>query len=99
MSHKIESTANVAPLSPPRASSRPSEGMATAALTPRDDSLSLTGNARMATDILQAAVAAPAVDTARVANVRHALDNGQYHVDSEAVATRLMRLEWELSTT
>ncbi len=99
MSHKIESTPNVAPLPAPRASGRPSEGTARSTATPRDDSLSLTGNARMATDILQAAVAAPAVDSSRVASVRNALDSGQYHVDSESVATHLMRLEWELSTT
>lgn len=99
MSHKIESTPNAAAVPVPRARSQPGEGAATTVATQRNDSLSLTGGARMATDVLQAAVAAPAVDPARVATVRNALDGGQYRVDSASVAAHLMRLEWELSTT
>ena len=39
----------------------------------------------------------PVADHQRVAAVRSAIENGSYQVDSKAVASKLARMEWDLS--
>jgi len=61
------------------------------------DSVKLTGQAQMMQQLQQAAGQAPAVDTARVAQIRQALDDGSYTVDANSIASKLARMEWDLS--
>ncbi|TJY62881.1 flagellar biosynthesis anti-sigma factor FlgM [Sinimarinibacterium sp. CAU 1509] len=61
------------------------------------DSVKLTGQAQLMQQLEQAAAKAPAVDTARVAQVRQALDDGSYTVDAKSIASKLARMEWDLS--
>jgi negative regulator of flagellin synthesis FlgM len=61
------------------------------------DSVKLTGQAQLMQHLEQAAAQAPTVDTARVAQVRQALDDGSYTVDANSIASKLARMEWDLS--
>ncbi|HEY0973318.1 MAG TPA: flagellar biosynthesis anti-sigma factor FlgM [Solimonas sp.] len=100
MSHKIESTGLPGAVSTPR-SVRGSEGASVSALPSaprqRDDSLRLTDDARLVTDIRQAAAGIGDVDAGRVASLRQAIDNGQYHADASVIAAKLLRVEWQLA--
>jgi negative regulator of flagellin synthesis FlgM len=61
------------------------------------DNVSLTGTARDLASIQQSLMAMPAVDEARVANVKRRLDGGEYRVDAQRVADRLLSLEGDLA--
>ena len=63
------------------------------------DSVHITPNARLLTSLAQAVQNTPDVDGARVANLQQAIESGQYHVDPDQTATRLMRLEQDLGGT
>ncbi len=63
------------------------------------DSVKLTGQAQMMQQLEQTAAKTPAFDTARVAQVRQALDDGSYTVDAKSIASKLARMEWDLSQT
>lgn len=68
-----------------------------AAAATTGDNVQLTGAARDMAAIEQALVAMPAVDEARVASVKRRLDSGQYRVDAQRVADRLLSLEGDLA--
>jgi negative regulator of flagellin synthesis FlgM len=57
----------------------------------------LTGAARGLAAMEQSLVALPAVDEARVAAVKRRLDSGEYRIDAQRIADRLLHLESELS--
>jgi negative regulator of flagellin synthesis FlgM len=61
-----------------------------------DADVHLTGAARSLAAIEQSARALPAVDEARVAAVKQRLAGGDYEVDPQHVADRLLRLEGDL---
>jgi negative regulator of flagellin synthesis FlgM len=63
------------------------------------DSVHITPHARLLTSLSQAVQNAPEVDAARVTNLQQAIESGQYRVDPEQTATRLMRLEQDLGET
>lgn len=56
----------------------------------------ISGSARQLADLEQSLKALPAVDEARVSEVRMAIDNGTYQVNSGKVADRLMQFESDL---
>lgn len=64
---------------------------------PRGDAISLTQDAQLIGEARTAALNASAVDTRRVDAVRQALRDGSYQVDARALATQLLKAEWELS--
>ncbi len=63
------------------------------------DSVRLTDGAQRLQQLHQALASTPDSDPQRIASVRQAIDNGSYTVDAGAVAARLTRLEWELSSS
>jgi negative regulator of flagellin synthesis FlgM len=56
----------------------------------------ISGSARQLAELEQSLQALPAVDEARVSEVRLALDNGTYTVDSGRVADQLLQMERDL---
>lgn len=63
------------------------------------DSVQITSHARLLTSLSQAVQNAPEVDAARVSRLQQAIETGQYQVDPEQTATRLLRLEQDLGET
>ena len=63
------------------------------------DSVHITPHARLLTSLAQAVQNTPDVDSARVTQLQQAIDNGQYRVDPDQTAARLMRLEQDLGGT
>lgn len=62
------------------------------------DSVRLTDGAQRLQQLQQALASTADTDPQRIASVRQAIDNGSYTVNAGAVAARLTRLEWELSS-
>lgn len=61
------------------------------------DSVELTGEARVMQELEQRVQSEAGVDEAKVAEMRRILAQGQYTADPSAIAGRLMQLEWSLS--
>jgi negative regulator of flagellin synthesis FlgM len=57
----------------------------------------ITDQARQLAALESALNDVPAVNEARVAAIRHAIEQGQYEVNPERIADKLMRMERELS--
>jgi negative regulator of flagellin synthesis FlgM len=57
----------------------------------------LTGAARSLAAVEQSLIALPAVDEARVAAVKRRLDDGEYRIDAQRVADKLLHLESDLA--
>jgi len=60
------------------------------------DKVSLTGNGVRMQQLAQAVAETPEIDTKRVASTRSAIASGSYRVDSQSVAAKLTRMDWEL---
>jgi negative regulator of flagellin synthesis FlgM len=60
------------------------------------DSLRLTGEATSLQALQRELSAAPAIDQARVAEVRQALESGSYRIDPAKIAERMMDLDKQL---
>ena len=65
----------------------------TGAATPAVDQVTLTGSARTMQKLADAVATAPAVDAAKVAAVKQAIQNGTYQVDAARVAAKMLRFE------
>lgn len=63
------------------------------------DSVQITPYARLLTSLSQAVQNTPEVDAARVSRLQQAIESGQYQVDPEQTAARLLRLEQDLGGT
>jgi negative regulator of flagellin synthesis FlgM len=61
------------------------------------DTVSITGSARQLAALEQALKEQPAVDEARVARLRAAIESGSYQVDASRIADKLLRLEEQLT--
>jgi negative regulator of flagellin synthesis FlgM len=72
---------------------------AEASATSETDSVHITQSARSLAALSQAIQDAPDVDTARVAAVQQAIDGGQYTINPERIASRLLQLEQDLGAT
>jgi negative regulator of flagellin synthesis FlgM len=67
-----------------------------ASATSEADSVHITGAARSLAALSQAIQDTPDVDTTRVAAAQQAIDAGQYTVNPERIAARLLQLEQDL---
>lgn len=65
---------------------------------PAGSSALITDQARQLATLEQALQSLPAIDEARVAEIRLAIQDGRYQVDPERIADKLLRLEQELGT-
>ena len=63
------------------------------------DSVHITDSARTMAALSLAVSSSPDIDTARVAVVQQALDAGQYTINPERIADRLVQLEQDLGST
>ncbi len=61
------------------------------------DQVTLTGSSRTLQKLGEAVAAAPVVNTAKVASVKQAIQNGTYQVDAGKVADKLIQFESGLS--
>ncbi|MDR6673090.1 flagellar biosynthesis anti-sigma factor FlgM [Xanthomonas sp. 1678] len=61
------------------------------------DSLRLTGEASGLQTLQRELSTAPAVDNSRVESVRAALQNGSYKINPDAIASRMLDLDQQLS--
>jgi negative regulator of flagellin synthesis FlgM len=57
----------------------------------------LTGSARTLQKLSEAVASAPVVDTAKVAQIKEALQNGTYQINTQSVADKLLQSESGLS--
>lgn len=63
------------------------------------DSVHITDSARSLAVLAQAVQDTPDVDTSRVASVQQQLDSGQYSVNPDRIAARLIQLDQDLRAT
>lgn len=101
MSNKIETYGPPRAHAPQRVRTAESSGAAGSsapAAAASGDSLKLTGDAVLLQKLERAVAEAPDFDGGRVAELRLALSQGSYKVDPEAIAARLVRMEWELGS-
>lgn len=96
MSIKIDSPRSPAPVSRPQAESASTRAPAQGPSPKGGDSVQLTGEGLLAQELGRTLAAAPAVDAQRVAETRAAIDENRYEVDAPRIASKLLRLEWEL---
>ena len=57
------------------------------------DTVTLTDTAAQLHKLEAAILAAPIVDTARVEDVKHAISNGQFQINPQRVAEKMLRFE------
>lgn len=100
MSNKIDSHVGpAAPAAPLRPVSRSRDQASSVAAEPtrRDAVVALTGEAQALQKLEQAVQQDSGIDEAKVAETRRLLAQGLYSPDPQAIAGRLMQLEWSLS--
>ncbi len=96
MTHNIDGTTPRSPVGGPS----PVPARQEAAPSPvhsADDTVALTDTARLMQRVENMLANVPPTDRARVDAVRQALANGDYEIDPERIAARVVRLERELS--
>ncbi len=77
-----------------RTSESPNKSKAAAAPASRqDDTVELTGRAQLLERVEKSLDTVPAVDSQRVAEVKAAIENGDYEIDAESIADAMIRLE------
>lgn len=101
MSNKIDSS--VGPAAGPSAvrpvaRSREQAAQTRTETATRQDSVALTGEARVLQQLEQGVRDSSGIDETKVAEMRRILAQGQYTADPQAIAGRLMQLEWSLAT-
>jgi negative regulator of flagellin synthesis FlgM len=102
VSNKISGFSTAEPLAPPKGSNSSgavadksqAEGSAAPASTSQTgDHVTLTNSARSMQKIEQAVAQAPVVNTAKVASIKQAVNNGTYQVDAGRVAGKILQFE------
>jgi len=61
--------------------------------TSTDDTVNLTSDAKLLERLDKTLASLPAVDGARVAEIKAAIENGDYEIDAEAIADAMIRLD------
>jgi len=98
----VDSTSTAA-LSTGRANTQRSQGAAGGSTQASDGSsgnsenVEITGAARNMASLEQAVRDLPAVNTAKVAQISTAIEQGTYTINSQHIATKLMQMDKELS--
>ncbi len=64
---------------------------------PAEDSVHITSSARLLASLSQAVNNAPDINSGRVAAVQQAIAAGQYRINPERIANRMMQLEQDLA--
>jgi len=58
-----------------------------------NDTVELTSSAKLLERLDKSLASLPAVDSTRVAEVKTAIENGQYQIDADAIAEAMIRFE------
>lgn len=66
---------------------------ASASATSSSDTVNLTSSAKLLAELDQTLAGLPAVDSGRVAEIKTAIENGDYQIDSGAIADAMIRLD------
>ena len=69
---------------------------ASAAPTSSNDTVNLTSSAKLLERLDKTLASLPAVDAGRVAEIKTAIENGDYHIDADAIAEAMIRLDRSL---
>jgi negative regulator of flagellin synthesis FlgM len=98
----VDSSSQTAPIGAGRAMQRPQDAAAggtqnSSTSSGADENVQITGAARQLASLEQAVRGAPDVNTARVAQISSALEQGTYKVDSQQIADRLVQSDKELA--
>ena len=68
-------------------------GGAAPSRAPTNDTVELTSSAQLLERLEKSLASLPDVDSARVAEVKAAIENGEYQIDADAIAAAMIRLE------
>jgi negative regulator of flagellin synthesis FlgM len=60
------------------------------------DKVELTSNAKLLERLDKALASAPDIDEARISEIKTAIENGNYEIDSDAIAQAMLRFERQL---
>jgi len=74
------------------ADTRPQETASVDKQPPRD-TVNLTSNAKLLERLDKTLASLPAVDSERVAEIKAAIESGDYQIDSDAIAEAMIRLD------
>ncbi len=69
---------------------------ASASPAPATDTVNLTSDAKLLERLDKTLASLPAVDSARVAEIKAAIENGEYQIDADAIADAMIRLDLTL---
>ena len=69
---------------------------ASASPAPPTDTVNLTSNAKLLERLDKTLASLPAVDSERVAEIKTAIENGEYQIDADAIADAMIRLDLTL---
>ena len=61
-----------------------------------NDTVNLTSSAKLLERLDKTLASLPAVDAGRVAEIKQAIENGDYHIDADAIAEAMIRLDRSL---
>jgi negative regulator of flagellin synthesis FlgM len=63
---------------------------------PLTDTVNLTSNAKLLERLDKTLASLPAIDSGRVAEIKAAIENGDYQIDADAIADAMIRLDRSL---
>ena len=87
--NSVDETSSTSPVSPGKGRQDAAAGPAAA----KGDTVKLTSGAQLLERLEKSLDALPAIDSQRVAEVRSAIENGDYEIDAQAIADAMIRLE------
>jgi negative regulator of flagellin synthesis FlgM len=89
ISGKVDETTTSGKAAP--ASAKPDQASATPTST--SDTVNLTSSAKLLERLEKTLESLPAVNAERVAEIRNAIESGDYEIDSDAIAAAMIRLD------
>lgn len=87
--NKVDETASSGKVAPTPTKSEPSAGKP----APSSDTVNLTSSAQLLARLDKTLETLPAVNAERVAEIRTAIESGDYEIDSDAIADAMIRLD------
>lgn len=85
----VDETATTKRVSPDKGAADTAAGRSGAA----EDTVALTSRAQLLERLEKSLESLPAVDSQRVAEIRTAIENGEYEIDAKAIADAMIRFE------
>lgn len=89
--NKVEDSASGRKVSTDADSSRASQSPVS-----RSDTVELTSSAKLLERLEKTLASLPAIDSARVAEIRNAIESGDYEINAEAIADAMIRFDRSL---